>query len=1420
MISQILQRKKNKQFKYFSPRSFGQLHQHLKSKLPWYHRWFEWSYHKYVHYGLIVLSFIGLTIVFALNAQFARAGGSNWIQSDWSGGVGSSTTNQYSSQTNATTSTANQVTLATTSNLFTNNNFASDLSNWNTGIPPNKISGLTLWLQASSIAQSNGTTVSSWPDSSTAGNNAIQSTGADQPTFETNVINGQPALLFDGAHDWMAAPSLTGQTIFVVANHTDGGTNFTDYRRMVDNGDTFGYSIFGVSGNSTYNPTAFPRGITASNFWVNGTNTLSAGTLSTFRIVSAVATSPSTNTTWIGTYTGSGAQLFKGNMSEVIIYSGALTTAQRTGVENYLSSKYGITVSSGVTATRNTTTTYNSASASAKLVSNDAGEFTQSTTTGSGKYILSGYAYTTGAAVTSSDVQLYFNGSPVTTTYTSVGSGWYNLSAVVNGVSGSAVAGVQEQATKTVYLDGLSMNSYQLSGSVVSNIYNTGVDENWGNMSYSATVPTNTTVSVLVRAGNNSNLSDAPAFTSCSPINSGSAITSSCAPNKSQYVQYELEFTSDGGATPTFSSNTIPYAPSDVTPPTTNASGITAQDGPSGANVSSDGWANIDPYFSWTAGTDDIGGSGIQGYCLYLGQDPTGNPVTTEGDLGTSPINTGGACQFVVSSTNINTAISGYIGTALASSNSPYYLNIKAIDNADNVYNGSSAQFEFLYDNTPPTNPSFITAPSEFVSNKQVTLTWSTSGADAASDSNSGVAGLQYRIGSGGTWFGANHNGNQNMSDLLTNNGSYTTVSSPDFTNLVEGNNIIYFRTWDNAGNVSPANVTTVIKINTTSPSSPQNLTATPTTNTTNSFGFSWLAPATFTGSAGNITYCYTINSLPNVNNCSFTGAGQTSLDAGAYATEPGDNTFYLVAKDEAGNINYATASSVNFTANTPAPGVPLNPDIADISIKSSSSWKLALSWDQPSTVGAGIATYKIFRSTDSINYTDIANTAGTSYVDSNLIQQTYYYKVEACDSANNCGGQTSAINDFPTGKFTVPANLIDGPTTSVNTRSATISWVTDRDSDSRVEYGLTSNQYSATEAANSDQVTSHTINLNNLQAGTTYYYRTQWDDIDGNIGTSPEQIFTTLPAPTVSGVTVSDINLSSASIDFTSSNATSVQLTYGSGNGLGSSQTLNTSTSTSTYSIPLKALASGTTYAFKLNPYDTSGNIYTSPASYSFTTPPQPTITNVQFQPVPGALTGTEQISWTTNVPTTSQISYGLLNGPRSNQLDTTFTTTHSMSVADLTYDTQYSITATSVDTLGNVANSDLQVFKSGIDTRPPIISNVTIQPSIIGNGASAQGQLIVSWKTDKAGTSQVAYGDGSAGNYTTRTSENTAIVNNHVVVVSGLNTAEVYHVQVISNDADGIKGVSGDQTTIVGQASDNALSIVFNSLQSIFGL
>ena len=230
---------------------------------------------------------------------------------------------------------------------------------------------------------------------------------------------------------------------------------------------------------------------------------------------------------------------------------------------------------------------------------------------------------------------------------------------------------------------------------------------------------------------------------------------------------------------------------------------------------------------------------------------------------------------------------------------------------------------------------------------------------------------------------------------------------------------------------------------------------------------------------------------------------------------------------------------------------------------------------------------------------------------------------------------------------------------------------------------------------------------------------------------------FTTLPAPTVSNVMTNNVNLNTATIEFTSSNATAVQLEYGGGI-LSNTQTLNTSTITSTYSIPLSGLSPGTTYTYKLNPFDTSGNIYDYSSVYAFTTPPQPVITNVTFQPIPGALTGTEQMNWTTNVPATSQISYGLVGGARQNQLDTTMTTTHMMTISDLNYSTQYSVTATSVDDLGNVASSDLQVFQSGTDTRPPVISDVTIQPSIIGTGANAQGQLVAVSYTHLGDTSR----------------------------------------------------------------------------------
>lgn len=861
----------------------------------------------------------------------------------------------------------------------------------------------------------------------------------------------------------------------------------------------------------------------------------------------------------------------------------------------------------------------------------------------------------------------------------------------------------------------------------------------------------------------------------------------------------------------------------DITTPVTNASNVQLTRGQTGPNVTSNGWINQNMYFSWTAGADEGGGSGIAGYCLYLGHDPTGNPMTTKGNLGTGTLDTDGTCQFAVNANHLDTTVSGMIGTALDSSSSPYYLNVLAVDNANNVYNGSSAQFQFRYDTVSPSNPDYVSAPSQFVADKDVNLTWPTTGDHAASDNLSSVAGLQYRIGSGGTWYGANHTGASDCSDLLGNNGSYTLQSSPDFSSLHEGENIIYFRTWDSACNVSATTITTVVKINTSAPSSPQNLTVTPATNTLNSFAFSWSPPATFEGSVSGVTYCYSVNTLPTVSTCTFTPAGATTLPSGAYATQPGDNTFYIVAKDEAGNINYATVASVTFTANTSAPGIPQDIDLADVSVKASSVWKLALSWEPPATLGAGVAKYQVDRSANGTAFTTVATTSGTSYVDGGLNQQTYYYRVKACDSANNCGAPTETVNMYPTGKFTTPATKISGPDVSVMTRSATINWTTDRASNSQVEYGLSSGHYFPTVASKLAQETSHAVTLNNLEAATTYYYRILWTDSDGNTGMSSEQKLTTLEPPKISDVAASNINLHDATVTFTVKGASSVKLSYGPYGSLTGSKTINTSTNESTYSIPLGNLTDATTYMYRIDPVDVSGYTYTNPTSLSFTTPAAPHITNIEFEPVSDALTGSEQITWTTNIPTTSAIQYSKRGQSLSEgreAIDSKLSTTHTMTIENLDYSTLYQIIARSQDALGNVAVSDLQIFHTGLDTRPPKLSKLTVQASVNGTGSSATGQIIVSWKTDKPAMSQVAYGQGSGNSYGSKTARDNGLVLNHVVVISNLPTSQVFHVQAISQDQAGNIGTSSGQTTIVGQATDSALDIVFNSLRAIFGL
>jgi hypothetical protein len=883
-------------------------------------------------------------------------------------------------------------------------------------------------------------------------------------------------------------------------------------------------------------------------------------------------------------------------------------------------------------------------------------------------------------------------------------------------------------------------------------------------------------------------------------------------------LKWRAVLKSDGTQQVTLNSVAI-QAVEDSSAPSTSAADITARKSFSGSSIGSNDWTNgSSPYFAWDAAADSE--SGIYGYCLYLGHDNSANLTTTKGLLGTSVISTGGQCQFITDQTSIDMSVPNILGTALSTSSDPYYLLVQAIDKAGNM-SSDPTEFQFRFDNTPPSNPGFISGPSGFINTEEATLTWPTSGDQSASDGQSGLAGLQYKIGSS-SWYGDVHDGSGSTTDLLANDGIYTTIPTPDFNNIVDGTNTVYFRTWDNAGNATSTYVSAALKINTNgSPSEPLNLSASPSTNTSNSFSFSWDSPASYVGAENSLNYCYTINLAPSAITCTYAGSGIRSLSSGPYATLPGANTLYIVAKDESGNINYSSYSSVQFSANTASPGLPGNVDIVDVSIKASSKWRLAITWDIPTTNFESVTSYKIYRSTDGTTFSPVGTSSSTTYIDAGLSQQLYYYRVSACDSTNNCSAKSTAVSMIPTGKFTEPASLIGEPTSSnITTKRAQINWSTDRASDSKIAIGTSSGEYSSAEIGNSDQISVHSIDLDNLAAGTTYYYVVKWTDVDGNIGVSQEYTFTTSPAPVIKEINTAKIGLSDAVVSFTSVNSVQIKLYYGTSDSFGGLQTINTSTSESSYTMSLSGLNDGTKYYYQISAIDSEGSEYKGNI-FSFVTPQRPRISSLQFDPVEGEPTSTQSVTWTTNVSGTSTVTYGKVGTNGTDILDSELTTSHKIKISGLEDDSEYFLIAESRDKDGNLATSDRQIFRTALDTRPPTVSDVTIESSIRGSGTEARGQVIVSWKTDEPASSQVGYAEGStATTFNNKTTEDTKLTTEHIVVLSNLPTSKVYSIQVVSYDRARNIGTSDPQTAIIGRANESVLTLILYSLQRIFGL
>lgn len=244
----------------------------------------------------------------------------------------------------------------------------------------NSLNGLTLWLETTSSDSfdkenlADGDKVSIWRNINPQLTNKFdveQTNDNQKPIYRKTVINGLPAIFFDGANYRLIKDSLKlgelsnsdANSIFIVQIHDSSKANNTtfswvtsgssvQYRLLVHapHGGTFYYD-FGNTGGSGWRsnlavPSNFsnvPKIITAIKnkssveARINGAEPFLIN-----NSASATMNESMTGNLSIGSYYFGSSDHFKGMLSEIIFFNRALNERERKSVEDYLSQKWSI----------------------------------------------------------------------------------------------------------------------------------------------------------------------------------------------------------------------------------------------------------------------------------------------------------------------------------------------------------------------------------------------------------------------------------------------------------------------------------------------------------------------------------------------------------------------------------------------------------------------------------------------------------------------------------------------------------------------------------------------------------------------------------------------------------------------------------------------------------------------------------------------------------------------------------------------------------------------------------------------------------------------------------------------------------------------------------------------------------------------
>ena len=451
-----------------------------------------------------------------------------------------------------------------------------------------------------------------------------------------------------------------------------------------------------------------------------------------------------------------------------------------------------------------------------------------------------------------------------------------------------------------------------------------------------------------------------------------------------------------------------------------------------------------------------------------------------------------------------------------------------------------------------------------------------------------------------------------------------------------------------------------------------------------------------------------------------------------------------------------------------------------------------------------------------------------------------------------------------------------------VTSTSSTITWNTDENADSLINYGVSKN-YGITRDPHFDK-TEHKIILDDLEPGRSYFFRITSSDVNGNQGISSDYTFTTEKdeleeklgegtegvegdGKTGEGQTVVEevIEIIKKITDETSLQVLQAQV----------QETAEQEVTPPTIILDLADVEVGTNYAVIRWLTDKESNSMVALAheddfSYDYENPytwnqgfPDEIVldhevevnglipaTTYHFQVSSESVLGLKGISsdktfttksvlpeiynvslakieedsatitYFTNVPCSSIIEYSNLDINETKlEGNSSYLTTHSVKLSNLLYDTYYSAQIKVESEFNEKAESEIMTFITIKDEEAPVISKVNTE-STLYPGSENKVQTIISWQTDESSVCQLWYHQGlMAVDEGDSLPPEEEFVNKHVQVVTNFLPSTVYKFWIVCRDDVGNEVKSADYTMLTPSQEESIIDIIIKNFESTFG-